>query len=85
VAEEAYRVVDEHGCLGGVGEVGGEKKDVVRVFDCVVSEEGFTGLGEFVGVSSDEDEFGARAAEAVREGKAKASGAAGDEDNTASV
>ena len=85
VAEEAYRVVDEHCCLCSVGEIGGQEEDVVGMFDGFVREEGLASFGEFVGVSRDEDEFGAGAAEAVRQGKAEAAGATGDKDDTTAV
>ena len=78
-AEVADGVVDEHGGLGGVGEVGWEEEDVVGGLDGVAREEGVAGVGEFFDVAGDEDELCSGAAVAVGEGEAEAAGASGDE------
>ena len=85
VAVKAGGVVDEHGGLSGVGEVGGEEEDIVRMLDGVVCEESVAGLGELVRVAGDEDEFCSGAAKAVCESETEAPGAAGDENDPAAV
>jgi len=85
VAEEADGVVDEDGCLVGVGEIGGEEENIVGILDGVVSEEGVAGVGEFVGVPGDKDELCSGAAKSVCESETEASGAAGNEDYPAAV
>ena len=85
VAEEADGVVDERGCLFGVGEIGGEQENIVRMLDGFVCEEGVAGVGQFVGVSGDQDEFCSGTAVAVCESETQAAGAAGDEYDTAAV
>ena len=82
-AEVADGVVDEHGGLGGVGEVGGDEEDVVGGLDGSAIEEGAAGADELFDIAGGQDEFGSGAAIALGQGKAEAAGAAGDEDHLA--
>jgi hypothetical protein len=82
-AEVADGVVDEHDGLGGVGEVGGDEKDVVGGLDGSAIEEGVAGGDEFFYVAGVEDEPGPGAAVAFGESEAEAAGAAGDQDDLA--
>jgi len=85
VAEVADGVIDEHGGLVGVGEVGRDEEDVVGGLDGVAFEQGFAGLGEFFDVAGGEDETGAGASVALCQGETETAGAAGDEDDFAAV
>jgi hypothetical protein len=76
-------VVDEEGGLGCVGEVGGDEKDVVGGLDGLAGEKRVAGEDELVLIAGGEDEFGSRATVTVRQRKAEAAGAAGDEDDLA--
>ena len=79
VAEVVDGVIDEHGSLGGVGQVGGNEKDVVGRLDGVALEQGFAGLGEFFYVAGGEDEAGSGASVALGQGETEAAGTSGDE------
>ena len=76
-------VIDEHGGLGGVGEIGGDKEDVVGGLDGFAFEEGVAGSEELFVVAGGEDETGSGASVAFGEGKTKAAGASGDEHDLA--
>jgi hypothetical protein len=76
-------LVDDHGGLGGVGEVGGEKKDVVGGLEGFAIEEGLAGGDELVGIAGGEDESGSGAGVTLGQSEAEAAGAAGDKDDFA--
>jgi len=78
-AEVADGVVDEHGGLGGVGEVAWKQEDIVGGLDGFAREESVAGVGEFFYVAGDEDDLCSGAAVAVGEGEAETTGASGDE------
>jgi hypothetical protein len=80
-AEVADGVVDEHGGLGGVGEVDGDEEDLAGGLDGSAIEEGVAGGDEFFDVAGGEDESGSGAAVAFGEREAEAAGGAGDEND----
>jgi len=82
-AEVADGVVDEHGGLDGVGEVGGDEEDVVGGFDGSAVQEGVASSGELFKVACSEDEFGSGSGVALGESEAEAAGTSGDEDDLA--
>lgn len=81
--EAGESLFDEAIGLQGVGEVGGNEEDVICGLDGVALEENRTGGGEFVRISSGQDELRPGAAVAFGEGEAETAGAAGDEDDLA--
>ncbi len=73
-AEVADGVIDEHGGLGGVGEVGGDEEDVVGGLDGSAVEEGVAGGDEFFEVAGGEDESWLRRGRSVRRGRDRGRG-----------
>ena len=72
----------DHGSGGIIiGEIGGQEKDVTGSFYVSAEQERVAGLLQLILTARDEDETGAAAAIDAGELKAKAGGAAGDEDD----
>ena len=82
-AEVADGLVDEERRLRGIGEVAGDKKDVVRVGDVAGFEKLAACFEEFFAIARGEDKAHTGAAEAVGERESQAAGTAGNDDHLA--
>jgi len=80
-AEVADGVIEEHGGLGGVGEVSWNEEDVVGGLDGFAIEEGLASADEFFDIAGGQDQLGSGAAVAFGECEAEAAGAPGDKDD----
>ena len=82
-AEVADSVVDQHGGLDGVGEIGGNEKNVVGGLDGAAVEEGVACGDELVKIAGGEDKSGSGLSVALGERETEAAGASSDENNLA--